>query len=129
MRENEVKNWISKADNDLKVSKNEIKVNEPVTDAICFHAQQCVEKYLKAFLVFNNKSFRKTHNIAEILQLCIKVDADFKTLEEINVHELTIYATELRYPEFFHIPTVEEAEEAIYLAEKVKEFVLKKLHL
>jgi len=47
-----VRKWILKAENDLKIARDEIQTKEPATDAICFHAQQCVEKYLKAFLVF-----------------------------------------------------------------------------
>jgi len=56
-----VRKWILKAENDLKIAKDEIQTEDPATDAVCFHAQQCVEKYLKAFLVFNNKEIRKTH--------------------------------------------------------------------
>ncbi|MHB8282277.1 MAG: HEPN domain-containing protein [bacterium] len=48
-----VKHWIIKAENDLKIAKDEMITNEPATDAVCFHAQQCAEKYLKAYLVFN----------------------------------------------------------------------------
>lgn len=129
MKIDKVKKWIIKAENDLKVAKHEIKVIEPITDAICFHAQQCVEKYLKAFLVYHGKSYRKTHNIAEILTMCIEIDAKFKELAKINVHELTVYATELRYPEFFHIPSVEEANVCLEIAVKVKEFVSKKLKI
>lgn len=127
MKIDEIKKWIVKAENDLKVAKREIGEKEPITDAICFHAQQCVEKYLKAFLVYHGKSFRKTHNIAEILELCIQIDAGFEELKKINAHELTVYATELRYPEFFHIPSLEEAKECFESAVRVREFVLKKL--
>lgn len=42
---NEVKRWLMKADNDLKVSKNEIQIEEAPTDIICFHCQQAVEKF------------------------------------------------------------------------------------
>jgi len=117
---NEVRKWLIKADEDLKVAKNEIETNDPPTGAICFHSQQCVEKYLKAYLIYHNKSFRKTHDIAEILELCIELDPEFRELEKINAHELTIYATELRYPEFFYIPPVEEAKEAIKLQKMLK---------
>jgi len=51
----------------------------PVTDAICFHAQQCGEKYLKPF--------RKTQNIAELIEFCAEIDGDFQKLEEIIDHE------------------------------------------
>jgi HEPN domain-containing protein len=129
MKMDEAKKWITKAENDLKVAKHLIEAKDPITDAICFHAQQCVEKYLKAYLVYHNKSYRKTHNIAEILRLCIEIDAEFKELEKINVHELTVYATELRYPEFFHIPSIEEAKECFDIATKVKEFIFEKLKI
>lgn len=43
-----VANWIKKADNDLKIGKDELGTKEPATDGICFHMQQCSEKYLKA---------------------------------------------------------------------------------
>ena len=39
-----VKKWIHKAENDLKIARDEIHAEDPATDAICFHAQQCVEK-------------------------------------------------------------------------------------
>lgn len=61
----QVKNWIIKAENDLKTGKDEMATENPTTDTICFHMQQCVEKYLKAYLVSHQKFFRKTHNIAE----------------------------------------------------------------
>jgi len=41
--------WLAKAGNDLKAAESLIN-QEPedmVTDAICFHSQQAVEKYLK----------------------------------------------------------------------------------
>ncbi len=40
------KKWIKKAENDMKVAKDELNTENPVTDAICFHAQQAVEKLL-----------------------------------------------------------------------------------
>lgn len=127
MKIDEVKKWVAKAENDLKVAEYLISAKEPITDALCFHTQQCVEKYLKAFLVYHDRAYRKTHNIAELLELCIRIDAEFKELEKLNVHELTVYATELRYPEFFYIPTIEEAKECLEIVLKVKEFVSKKL--
>lgn len=47
----EIHKWIIKAENDLKTAKGEFSTKNPVTDTICFHCQQCVEKYLKAYLI------------------------------------------------------------------------------
>lgn len=59
MNEERVKEWIIKAESDLKIGKDEFVTEEPATDGICFHMQQCMEKYLKAYLIFHGKEFRK----------------------------------------------------------------------
>ncbi|HOJ85457.1 MAG TPA: HEPN domain-containing protein [Elusimicrobiales bacterium] len=123
----EIKKWILKADNDLKAAEIMLFEKEPVTDVICFHSQQAVEKYLKAYLVIKKIEFRKTHDIAELLKLCMSRDRDFEVLNDKGIIKLSVYATELRYPEYFYIPTVEEAKEAIEKAKFVKEFVMKKM--
>lgn len=122
-----VNQWILKANNDLKVAKNEMTTDEPITDAICFHSQQCVEKYLKAFLTYNQIHVGKTHNIIFLVEMCKKVDNDFDYLFIINTQKLNDYSVEIRYPDEFYIPTIDEAREAIEIAKKVRDFVLKKL--
>jgi len=123
-----VRKWILKANNDLKVAKDELLTENPATDVICFHAQQCVEKYLKAYLIAFEKPIRKTHDIAELVIQCIKIDADFSCLYRVEIVSLTDYAVEVRYPDEFYFPPVEEAEQAVKLAEEVKNFVIEKLH-
>lgn len=123
----EIKKWIKKAESDLKTAKILYDSKEVVTESICFHCQQAAEKYLKAFLVFHKKEFRRTHIIAELLKLCIDLDSDFNKLKEINIQNLSIYAVEVRYPDDFYIPTIEEAKESIDLVEKTKDFILDKL--
>jgi len=122
-----VRNWIIKAENDLKIGRDEILTDNPATDAICFHMQQCVEKYLKAYLIFNDREIRKTHDIGELIETCSEIDAEFRKLYEIKADELTDYAVEVRYGEELYFPSKEEAEEAIEIAEKVRKFVRKRL--
>ena len=41
--------WVAKAEGDFAVMEREARVRKkPNYDAVCFHAQQCAEKYLKA---------------------------------------------------------------------------------
>lgn len=120
-----IEKWMIKADNDLKTISNELSSEEPVTDAICYHSQQAAEKYLKLFLVSNNIDPIKTHNIAVLLQKCNELDPVFDELEGIEY--LTDYAVELRYPDSFYVPEIEEAKEAYDDAKKVKDIVLKLL--
>ncbi|MCD6408522.1 HEPN domain-containing protein [bacterium] len=127
MHNETVKKWVLKAENDLKTGKDEFQTEKPATDTICFHMQQCIEKYLKAYLIFNGKEIRKTHDIAELIELCIEIDKEFEKLYEINADDLTSYAVEIRYGEEFYFPSIEETKLAIEIAEKVKKFVLEKL--
>ena len=73
MNEELASRWMIKAEHDLKTAKDEIITNEPATDTVCFHAQQCAEKYLKEYLIYNgieiNKSL-KTHNMRPFKILC-----------------------------------------------------------
>jgi HEPN domain-containing protein len=89
-----VKRWIFLADGDLKTAEDELSVPEPFTNTICFHSQQCVEKYLKAYLSFVGKSFRKTHDISELIELCKEIDEEFEILYSLNATKLTRYAIE-----------------------------------
>ena len=60
--------WADKAEGDFATAQRELNApDHPNYDAVCFHAQQCVEKYLKACLQEANVSFRKTHDLSELL--------------------------------------------------------------
>jgi len=122
-----VKDWLLKAESDLKIGKDEIQMEDPATDAICFHMQQCVEKCLKAFLIYNNVEIKKTHVLEELIKECIKIDKDFSYLFEIKAHNLTDYAVEFRYPGEILFPSKSETKNAILIAERVKNFVLKRI--
>lgn len=122
-----VKQWIKKAENDLINAKNSINIKpNPPLDTVCFHAQQCAEKYIKAYLVFNNIEFEKTHDISDLLALASTVDKSFLTLLDEG-KKLTPYAVEVRYPMLFEEITLQEAKEAVEIAEKIKRHVLEKL--
>jgi hypothetical protein len=61
------------------------------TEVICFHAQQCVEKYLKALLVLNRTDFPKTHDIRRLTgMLPPRLRPD---LSEAERDTMTLYAT------------------------------------
>ena len=123
-----VRKWLIKANNDLRVVENEMKLSlkETVTEAVCFHSQQATEKFLKAYLITKGVEFGKTHNLEFLLELCVKEDKGF---EEIDVGNLSFYSVEVRYPDEFYIPTLDEARDCTKIATKVKEFVLRKLDI
>lgn len=123
-----VSKWIAKALEDFRTAKHELSFpeNEISTGPVCFHCQQLVEKLLKAYLLSKNVDFEKTHDLEHLLDLCAKQDPDFAKL---YVGNLTFYAVEVRYPDEFYIPSVEEARECFEIVLKIKDFILKKLEI
>ena len=65
--------WMAKADNDLKSAAYLLKIKDCPTDTVCFHAQQCVEKYLKGFLQEHRIIFSKTHSLPVLLDQCVRI--------------------------------------------------------
>ena len=128
MMDEYVKKWLIKATGDMKVAENEMKLRPEgmVTEAICFQSQQAVEKFLKAFLITKNVEFGKTHNLEFLIELCGREDEEFK---EVDVGNLSFYAVDVRYPDEFYTPSVDEAKECIKIARKAKEFVMSKLEV
>lgn len=95
-----------------------------ITDTVCFHCQQAVEKYLKAFLVKHQIEFPKTHSMMTLINLCSKADSSFKEkLLEADI--LTDYAVEIRYPDEWYERQMRR--NGLELANEVKQFVLEKL--
>lgn len=66
-------------------------------DSLCgFHAQQAVEKALKAVLAHTGVVFRRTHDIAELLDLLNDAGIEAPPHAE-HLDELNPYAVEMRY--------------------------------
>jgi len=117
--------WKLKADRDLKLVEKELNTEEPLTDILCFHCQQAVEKYLKTYLISQCVKPPKTHDIAILLEECKKHDLAFSSLSDVSY--LTAYSVEIRYPDDFYIPEKSELFEAYKKAIRVKEFVLMRI--
>lgn len=122
----EARQWFSKALEDLRVAEHEMRLapGERVATAICFHAQQFVEKALKAFLVLHGREFPRTHNLSFLKALCAEMDPDFS---DLPIDDLSLYAVELRYPGEPLQITEEEAEACFRKALEFKRFIQEKL--
>jgi HEPN domain-containing protein len=124
--ENLVNQWKKTAERDLLAARQILGGEIVVTEAVCFHCQQAVEKLLKAFLVKHQIEFAKTHSIMVLINKCSEIDKSFKDeLSEADL--LTDYAVEVRYPDDWYEPTVEEARNAYQIALKGEKFILEKL--
>jgi HEPN domain-containing protein len=75
--------WIEKAENDISTARYLAENMHPVpTEIVYFHCQQAAEKYLKAFLVYNDQEPPKTHDLIELAKLCSNYDSDFSLLNQ-----------------------------------------------
>ena len=66
-------------------------------DPICFHAQQCAEKYLKARLTESAIPFPKTHDLPALLRLTLSVQPGWSIMSN-PLQVLTDWAVLPRYP-------------------------------
>ncbi|MFZ5808148.1 MAG: HEPN domain-containing protein [Chloroflexota bacterium] len=119
--------WVSKAENDYEAAELTLRGREtPIVDAVCFHSQQCAEKYLKAFLQEHETRFERRHELMPLLELCIGWDSEFEILRGA-LQKLEQFAVLIRYPGF-DVP-VDVAADAFQAAASVRTFLRKKLGL
>ncbi len=124
----EAREWLSRAEQDLQAAERVLQTPPPLPAIAAYHAQQAAEKALKAFLAAHNTAFRPTHNLEELLQACLALDAGFGRLTTA-AQTLAPYATRFRYPGGPTAPPVPEAEQALQLAEDLVGFVRERLGL
>jgi HEPN domain-containing protein len=117
--------WAQKAENDLLTAQREYRVrSNPNYDAVCFHAQQAAEKYLKAALQESGIPIPRVHSLAELLALLSRFDPDYLGLR-LDSNVMEGYATQFRYPGLS--ASLEEAREALSAAKRVCGFVKSKI--
>lgn len=117
----EILEWIDKAEADWETTQREVAVTvNPNFDAVCFHAQQCAEKYLKARLILSDTSFRKSHDLLYLLELVVLVEPGWQFLHD-SLFELTTFAVTIRYPGLD--ATAEQAERSVEHCRVVRQIV------
>lgn len=117
--------WLRKAANDLATAERVLD-DPPIPDTAAFHCQQAAEKALKAYLMWRDQPFRRTHDLKELLAQCAELDDAFNALAQA-ADRLGDFAVAARYPEPPEEPTVESARLALQLARRVVGFVRDRL--
>lgn len=122
-RSAEAREWLEKALLDLRAAEVGLAAEPPLTADVVFHRQQLVEKSMKCFLAWHDVSFRRTHNLVEIGQLCAHSEPDLEDLTR-RAAPLSEYAWKFRYPGEPEQPSREEAREAFVLAREIHMAIL-----
>jgi HEPN domain-containing protein len=90
--------WDTKAEGDRAVMERECQVTVcPNYDAVCFQAQQCAEKYLKARLCEADVVFGKTHDLPALLDHVLDLEPGWERFRE-DLAYLSDFAVSFRYP-------------------------------
>lgn len=117
--------WVAKAEGDFMTAGRELRARKDLNyDAVCFHCQQCAEKYLKAVLQENSMHIPKIHYLLELLGLVLKFDKSFEALRA-DLDALEDFSVRFRYPGDF--AEKEQAHSAFESVQTVRAFIRKKL--
>ncbi|HBI44020.1 MAG TPA: DNA-binding protein [Planctomycetales bacterium] len=121
-----IREWIDKAENDLTNAAHTLTLGiECPTDTVCFHAQQCVEKYIKALLISRAATFPRTHDI-RLLRALLPPKLRPKLEKEVQ-SRFTKYAVTLRYPVSEPAISLTEARKAVAIARQVRKEIRRSL--
>jgi HEPN domain-containing protein len=118
MNNENVKDWLQLADDDLYSAK---LLNEAVRkpyEIICYHCAQAAEKYLKGYLTYQGIVPKKTHDLVFLNHLCLETDSEFFSVKNV-CDFLNRFANDIRYPHKFEV-NGDDAAFSINSAEKIK---------
>ncbi len=113
--------WIFLAESDLKAAR--VVLREEIYHTACFHAQQAIEKSLKAILRHRQKNVPKTHSLAKLAHDVEK--SGNIGLNEDDLMFVDQFYIPTRYPDALPgslpegLPLKDDAEKATHIAEEI----------
>jgi len=122
--EKPVDRWRRKATEDLRVAEILLKSSDPPIpySAICFHAQQAAEKFLKGWLVSRGLPAPRTHDLESLVRRGAKLEPSLEAIRDAAAR-LRPFAVAPRYPGEIPEPGEEQALEAIRRAKEIRDFL------
>jgi HEPN domain-containing protein len=119
-----VQSWLEKAEEDWKSAEWLLQEASPVVIPALFHLQQCVEKWLKAYLVKQSVEFERKHDLGYLLQ--VTNDTQLQLYGDL-LDELTPFAVELRYPGDLPVISKGDARRILARVGEIREILLTKM--
>ena len=118
--------WVENAEEDYVGMQLLQRGQHPLYNIVCFHAQQCVEKSLKAWLQEANIPFPRTHDLKELLALIVPSLPVWQVWEP-DFSLLSSHAVMTRYPGA--AATADNAAHAVHICDTVRRAVREHLRL
>jgi len=124
-----IREWLTKADEDFDFARINHEEQRTFYAQICFHFQQSAEKYLKAYIIAHQLTFRKVHDLPMLLNIITEKDKVFEQVRD-DCEFLATFYVETRYPVSWPTQFSQEETEKCYdSAKRIKFFVREKLQL
>jgi HEPN domain-containing protein len=120
MKIKDVLEWIQIADDDFDTAKILNEAARKHYENICYHCAQAVEKYLKAYLSYNDSIPQKTHNLLLLNEICIDTDNKFENIRT-ECGLLNRFTNEIRYPHRIEIRE-EDVTYSLNAVERIRNF-------
>ena len=115
--------WLSLAAEDLTSAR--VLLKENIYNQVCFHAQQCAEKSLKA-LIESKTKVPKEHSLSKLFEICKELGYELSRFRE-DMEYLDMFYTLTGYPFVVGIlptgsPGKEDAEKSLIIANNIYKF-------
>lgn len=118
-----MREWLAKAEDDWRVAQREFAADpDPSFDAACFHAQQCVEKLMKAVLIDHQVLAPRTHDLLALSRLLSALGKGW-SWDDVELASLNRAAVAYRYPG--ESADREDAAEALEIVARLRTALLK----
>jgi len=92
----EAEAWVAAAEVDYELTIRSA-VPPEIEEGVCFHAQQCIEKYLKALLEDAGRPIPRTHDLGTLAEMVANLIPDLAPFEP-DLKTIGPFAVAVRYP-------------------------------
>jgi len=126
MAKKEIDEWVLKADKNLEEAKFLFENNRPLED-VAYFIHQAIEKFLKAFLIFNGWELEKIHDLVKLIKEAVRFNKSFERFIPA-MEEITDFYIESRYPIGYEVEySREEIEKSLKTANTLGILVKEKI--
>ena len=118
--------WVEKAEGDYASAQHCQQGQKSMYDIICFLSQECIGKYMKAWLQESDVPFTKTHDLEKLLGLIVPTIPDWCVWQS-DFSVFSEDAIDFLYPGKY--ATAKDAVQAIHICTEVRQAVRTELKL
>ncbi|HQF20779.1 MAG TPA: HEPN domain-containing protein [Kiritimatiellia bacterium] len=125
-KQQSVKSWLKKADADWRAMLLLVEAGPGMREITLFHAQQAVEKWLKALMVYHGQKPLRTHDLLLLLNAVLSTEPELKGFAK-SLQHLNPFAVGGRYPGRQGPPSLRDTRSMVNTTAKIRDVILTKV--